>query len=148
MKKIYFFLGISILLTLALGVFAFPSAPAPITHTSPPPPPVATTTPKILEATPLGFSSIALSVGSTTYRASVPAHTTVLNAMRILASTTAFTFTGREYPSLGFFVESIDGTPHANGYEWFLYVDGKESSTGASHTTLNDGDRVEWRYKK
>ncbi len=68
--------------------------------------------------------------------------------MRSLASSSNFTFAGREYPSLGFFVESINGKKGTNGYYWFLYVNGKSSDTGASETHLKTGDVIEWKYEK
>ena len=73
---------------------------------------------------------------------------TVLEAMQDLASSTDFTFTFKDYPSLGAFVESINGKKNADGFYWFLYVNGKSSDTGASQTPLHQGDIVEWRFKK
>ena len=68
--------------------------------------------------------------------------------MNAAASSTSLTFTGRNYPSLGFFVESIDGKQAGNGSAWIFYVNGKESQTGISSTMLHPGDTVEWRYEK
>ena len=79
---------------------------------------------------------------------------TVLHAMNTLAAEGPFTFSGREYPSLGFFVDSINGLPaqagrkNAGGSYWFLYVNDESSNTGASQTTLKAGDTVEWRYQQ
>ena len=92
--------------------------------------------------------AVSLSVGDKHYTASVPEDSTVIELMRSIASTAEFTFDGRDYPALGFFVESIAGKKNVDGYYWFLYVNGKPSETGASQTTLKDGDAVEWRYKK
>ena len=51
----------------------------------------------------------------------------------------------------GGFVQSIDGIAGAshNGrrYDWFFYVNGIESSTGAADVSLHDGDRVWWDYR-
>ena len=77
-----------------------------------------------------------------------PPGSTVLDAMRTLASTSDFTFSGRDYSSLGFFVDSIKGKENADGYYWILYVNGKSSDTGVSQTTLSAGDTVEWKYEK
>jgi hypothetical protein len=74
--------------------------------------------------------------------------TTVLAAMQTLAAENIVAFTSREYPSLGTLIESINGKANANGYYWFLYVNGESSQTGASQTALRTGDVVEWRYKK
>jgi hypothetical protein len=78
----------------------------------------------------------------------VIADTSVYEAMREVATRSSFTFTGENYPSLGYFVESIGGKKGGNGYYWILYVNGKSSDAGASQTTLKPGDSVEWKYEK
>jgi len=107
--------------------------------------PEATSTPEML-VTPM--PNVTIAVASTTYAVYTAVGSTVLDAMQAAASSTSFIFTGREYPSLGYFVESIGGKKNADGYYWFLYVNGKSSDTGASQTNLSTGDAVEWRYKK
>ncbi len=92
--------------------------------------------------------NVTLSVAGSSYATFAPSGATVLDAMKILASASNFTFTGKDYPSLGFFVDSINGNRAENGYSWILYLNGKLSGTGASQTTLNAGDAVEWRYEK
>jgi hypothetical protein len=72
---------------------------------------------------------------------------TVLAAMRAHASSTQFIFAGKEYPTLGFFVESIDGRRNADGYYWTLYINGTSSDLGASSAHVKPGDKVEWRYE-
>jgi hypothetical protein len=72
---------------------------------------------------------------------------TVLASMRAYAEAGGITFTGTEYPGLGFFVESINGRENARNYSWFLYLNGISSQTGASATVVREGDIVEWRYK-
>lgn len=92
----------------------------------------------------------AVDAGSTrtSYTIPVLASGTVLDAMRAFASSSAFSFTGRDYPTLGFFVESINGMAAAHGSNWMLYVNGKQSSKGASSATVAPGDTVEWRYEE
>lgn len=72
---------------------------------------------------------------------------TVLDAMQ-KARAFGLDFSGREYPSLGYFVESISGKAAQGGYYWFLYINGISSQTGASQTPIHPGDTVEWRYKR
>lgn len=103
--------------------------------------PVATTTPT---PTP----NITLSVAGKLYTIFAPKESTVLDAMRALASTSDFKFTGHDYTSLGFFVDSINGKKTEKSYNWMLYLNGKLSNTGASQTTLSAGDTVEWKYEK
>ncbi|MEK7156444.1 MAG: DUF4430 domain-containing protein [Patescibacteria group bacterium] len=102
----------------------------------------ATTAPETAPA-----PNITLSVAGSSYTAFAPSGSTVIDAMKILASTTGFSFSGKDYPSLGFFVDSINGKTAESGYSWILYVNGKLSGTGASQTTLSAGDTVEWRYE-
>ncbi len=92
--------------------------------------------------------NITLLTGSTTYRFFVPEHTTLLDAMHALASSSTFTFSGKNFPMLGTFVDTINGQKNSDGYYWILYLNGRTSDIGASQTTLNDGDIVEWRYEK
>lgn len=88
-----------------------------------------------------------LSVDGQIYRGSIKDGATILDAMRALASSN-FAFTGRDYPSLGFFVESINGKKNANGFYWILYINGKSSDLGVSQAKIRDGDQVEWKYEK
>ncbi len=127
------------IIAILFGMYFFLSASAKIREVTPPVLPAAPAT---------STTNFTLSVGDAMYHAHIPADTTVIGAMNILSSTTSFTFTGREYPSLGFFVDSINGKKNNGGLYWFLYVNGKSSETGASATTLHDGDIVEWRYEK
>ena len=81
-------------------------------------------------------------------RVHVTSNETVIEAMRALASTTAFTFVGHDYPGLGFFVDSINGTTNANGKYWILYINGVPATAGVSTATVRAGDTVEWKYEK
>ncbi|MEK7479712.1 MAG: DUF4430 domain-containing protein, partial [Patescibacteria group bacterium] len=110
------------------------------------PAPYATTTAETREVKPTEIG-VVVSIEGTRYDASIPADATVLEAMRTLADSGAITFSGREYPSLGFFVESLNGKYGGDGFYWILYVNGKTSETGASQTSLKAGDAVEWRYE-
>jgi hypothetical protein len=108
--------------------------------------PQATT--KEIAASPPVPAGITVSIEGVGYAAAVRDDSSVLTVMQTLQTTGDFTFSGREYPALGFFVESINGKKNNDGYYWFLYVNGKESGKGASQTLLSTGDIVEWRYKK
>ncbi len=93
-------------------------------------------------------SNIIVNIEGHSYGMYIPGNENVLDVMRALSSTTNFTFSGRDYSSLGFFVESINGKKNSDGAYWFLYVNGTSSDTGASQTMLHAGDTVEWRYEK
>lgn len=57
------------------------------------------------------------------------------------------TFSGKNYPGLGFFVTDI-GTLHAGSGKYLLYyINGKEATVGISSYTLKDGDIIEWKLE-
>ena len=88
-----------------------------------------------------------LAIGRNRYQ--IPANNSaVLDAMNELSSTRDFKFTGKDYPSLGFFVESINGKKNADGFYWILYVNGKSSDLGVSQAKIRAGDTIEWKYEK
>jgi hypothetical protein len=93
-------------------------------------------------------ANAALKVGETTYPLNVSQGGTVIDAMRTLAAASTFAFTGRDYPELGFFVDSINGKKNADGRYWILYLNGLSASAGASTVMVSAGDTVEWKYEK
>jgi len=105
--------------------------------------PIATTTPAIAPA-----NNITLTAGGKTYGAYIAKSESVIELMRTLASGGDFTFIGKDYPSLGFFVESINGVKNGDGKYWILYINGTSSDLGASSAIIKSGDTVEWRFEK
>lgn len=89
-----------------------------------------------------------LKVGNTAYPLEVSQGETVIAAMRALAASSTFTFIGHDYPTLGFFVDSINGEKNADGKYWMLYLNGVSATTGASALMMSPGDIVEWKYEK
>ena len=73
---------------------------------------------------------------------------TVLDAMNARAAEGELSFSGREFPGLGFFVEEINGKQSANGYYWILRINGELSDKGVSQARVELGDIIEWRYEK
>ena len=59
----------------------------------------------------------------------------------------SLTYTSRAYPTLGSFLESIDGLKNQDGFYWMLYINGSSASVGMSHAQVVPGDRIEWRYE-
>lgn len=82
------------------------------------------------------------------YLLSIASDTTVLKAMMELSTSSEFTFSGQEFPGLGFFVEEIGGLKNADGFYWTLFIDGKPSALGVSSARVTPASRVEWRYQK
>lgn len=93
-------------------------------------------------------SRVTITIEDKVYATSVPASISVLDTMRILASSTDLKFTTKEYAGLGALVDSINGKKNSTESYWFLYINGTSSQTGASETFLQSGDTAEWKYKK
>lgn len=89
-----------------------------------------------------------LIVEDVSYEPCIDGEESTLALMQQLSTTSDFSFSGVEYASLGFFVETINGKKAEGGYYWFLYVNDTSSSSGASQTLVKAGDVIEWRYKK
>lgn len=68
--------------------------------------------------------------------------------MQTAAEDEGLAFIGKEYPSLGLFIESINGKKAESGYYWFLYINGVSSTQGVSSARISPGDVIEWRYKQ
>lgn len=72
---------------------------------------------------------------------------TVYEAMLAYQAVGGITFTGRDFPGLGFMLETLGGRGPESGNYWFLYINDESAQKGASQITLKAGDRVEWRYR-
>jgi hypothetical protein len=97
----------------------------------------------IESSAPAGPSSLPTSVTLTATTTS-----TVLDVMHTLAAEGSLSFSGRDFPSLGFFVEEINGHKGAGGYYWILHINGTPSQKGASQAVISPEDVVEWRYEE
>ncbi len=139
MNKKYIFYALTIA-ALAGSFFFLGGRPAQRTELLPV---QATTTASASSARTATFS-----IEGTRYDVAVAAKTSVLAAMRTLASTTLFRFSSREFPGMGAFIEGMNGKTNADGFYWILYVNGTRSPKGASQTFISPGDAVEWRYEK
>lgn len=73
---------------------------------------------------------------------------TVLEAMNVAASEGELSFSGRDFPGMGFLVEEINGLKSADGYYWILRINRTLSEKGVSQARVSPGDSVEWRYEK
>lgn len=91
--------------------------------------------------------SVRIVAGPASYEPCVDGQVSVLSAMQLAAERHGLVFTGREYPSLGLYIESINGKKGEDGYYWFLYINEVSSTQGASSALVGPGDVIEWRYK-
>ncbi len=109
---------------------------------------LATTTSK--EAKP-ELLSATLKASDRTYNLNLQPNTTLLEAMRQLTAQSAqpFIFSGKEYPSLGFFVEEINGIKNdpGSGKYWIYYINGQTAQIGISNYQVKQNDLIEWKYE-
>lgn len=90
-----------------------------------------------------------LNVLDKTYKANIKEGATLYDAMNNLQSVKEnnFTFSGKEYSGLGYFVDEINGIKSGSGKYWLYYVNGKEASVGASVYVLKEGDIISWKQE-
>ena len=158
-KKII--LGVIVAMALLVGLVYFEQqTPPPVAI---PERPVATSSetvrtlsePAAMESDILGAQEgvraidgyVSLVIGTTTHKVGMMTGDTVIDAMQDLVRDEKLMFTGRTFPGLGYFVDSINGVPNAGGKYWVFYVNGKSSTEGASWVVLKAGDVVEWQFR-
>ncbi|MSU74434.1 DUF4430 domain-containing protein [Candidatus Kaiserbacteria bacterium] len=110
--------------------------------------PRAAIAPETISVLPSASISATLKISEKTYPLSVAPGETLIEAMLSLSSRSEFTFTGRDHPGLGFFVDSINGKKNEGGMYWVFYVNGVSATVGASTAEIHTGDVVEWKYKE
>lgn len=57
---------------------------------------------------------------------------------------TGFSFQGKDFPGLGFFVEDINGIKGESGAYWLYYVNNKKAEVGITNYILKNGDIINW----
>jgi hypothetical protein len=55
-----------------------------------------------------------------------------------------FSFQGKNFPSLGFFVDEINGIKGKPGAYWLYYINNKKAETGITNYILKNGDIINW----
>lgn len=72
---------------------------------------------------------------------------TVEALMQRMRESAEVTYVSKEYPTLGSFLESLQGTRNANGKYWMLSINGIRSSVGMSQAEVVAGDTIVWTYE-
>lgn len=65
-----------------------------------------------------------------------------------LDSKKSFLFKIKEYPSLGIFVEEINGVKNSFNKYWIYYINGEEAQVGISNYILKSGDIITWKLEE
>lgn len=94
--------------------------------------------------------SVTLSLPDVQYEMLVPAGSTVYDLMDEASSQYSFSFSGKNFPGMGFFVEEIKGVRQDSrkGLYWIYSINGKKAEVGISNYILKHHDVITWKYEK
>jgi hypothetical protein len=93
--------------------------------------------------------SATLEVDDSRYEVSLSQGGNVYELMAAAKDQYGFSFGGREFPGIGFFVEEINGlqqSPRAGKY-WIYYINGRKAEVGISVYQLKTHDVISWKYE-
>jgi len=91
--------------------------------------------------------SAALKVGDVVFNLATRDGATLYDVMENERRAGTLSFSGREYPGLGFFVTEIGSFREGNGKYLVYYVNGEQASVGISSYVVREGDVIEWRLE-
>jgi len=76
--------------------------------------------------------------------------TTAFQFMQMLKEESKLSFSGTDYPDMGFFVEEINGIKNDSkqNYYWMYYINDQPAVEGISAYVLKNNDRITWKYEK
>lgn len=90
--------------------------------------------------------TVSLNTLDKNYSVKVEKDATVYDVMKN-AEKEGFSFLGREYPQLGFFVDEINGIKNESNKYWIYYVNETEASVGVSKYIIKEGDIISWKQE-
>ncbi|MDD2757923.1 MAG: DUF4430 domain-containing protein [Patescibacteria group bacterium] len=75
--------------------------------------------------------------------------TTAFQLMQALKEEAKLSYSGKDYPDMGFFVEEINGEKNdsTKNMYWLYYVNDQPATEGISQYVLKDGDKITWKYE-
>lgn len=76
--------------------------------------------------------------------------TSLYEAMAQLQNESKLTFSGVEYPGLGYFIKEINGVKNdaKEGYYHIYYINGESAKVGISNYIIKPNDIIVWKYEK
>ena len=94
--------------------------------------------------------SASLVTPENTYEVVVPQGSTVLDAMYAAQKEHEFSFKGKEFSGIGFFVEEIEGIRQdpLNKMYWIYYVNKEKAQVGVSSYIIQDNDVITFKYEE
>jgi hypothetical protein len=90
-----------------------------------------------------------LIAGNDRYEMGIPKGSSIYDFMMLLQEEEEFSFKGKNFHGLGFFVEEINGVRQnlREGMHWMYYLNGKKGLVGISQYILQAHDSIEWKYE-
>ena len=96
----------------------------------------------------VSLDKVSLTILDKSYDVSVKEGDTVFGMMnRLKSENNNFDFKYKEYPSLGVYINEINGIKEGNGKYWIYYVNGKEAEIGISKFKVSNGDIINWKLE-
>jgi len=94
-------------------------------------------------------SAVTFTVLDKIYQVSIKEGGTIYDVMNTLQSNKEnnFTFEFKDYPSMGIFIDGINGIKGEKNKYWFYSVNGQEASVSVSNYILKNGDSILWEQK-
>jgi hypothetical protein len=94
------------------------------------------------------FIKVSFRVLDNTYNTEIKENSSVFDLMNeIKKENSSFDFKYKEYPSLGVFIDEINGVKGGDGKYWIYYVNDIEASVGVSKYLIKSGDIISWKKK-
>ena len=94
--------------------------------------------------------NITFSIPDAKYEVLVPQGSTVYDLMDKASKEYGFSFSGKNFPGIGFFIEEIKGVRQdtRKGLYWVYSINGKKAEVGVSNYILKPHDVITWNYEK
>ena len=92
---------------------------------------------------------VSLVVEGKSYEVKIVPGSSVYNVLEA-AKEQGFSFKGREFLGMGFFVEEVNGKAESNGQGmyWIYLVNSKKAEVGVSSYIIQPNDVITWSYEK
>lgn len=92
---------------------------------------------------------ITIAIEDTTFQIQVKPNATVYEAMLALQQENKITFSVKNFSSLGYFVEEINGKKNSprTGFYWTYYINNQEAKLGISNYIIRSNDIIVWKYE-
>ena len=110
---------------------------------------ILSTNPSTSDTNKLPMSNVSLVVEIGDTKINIPTTTggSLYSALTSAQQNNQITFSGKNYPGLGFFVTDIGSLHSRNGKNLIYYVNGKEATVGVSSFIPQNGDVIVWKLQ-